>query len=90
MLQAYVGVVSRQGISLLSPEHEGTRLSVRRAVRSSTGRIGFWAVLAESDARSVQALFQSGYRHEALVMLNRCARDIGRILPSDPVRSDPH
>ena len=90
MLQAYVGVASKQGLYLLCPEHDGTRLSVRRTVRSCTGRIGFWAVLADSDAYTVQMLFQSGYRHEALVMLNRCARDIGRILPSDPVRSDPH
>ena len=90
MLQAYVGVASNQGLALLCPEHDRTRLSVRLAVRSCTGRIGFWAVLDESDVRSVQALFQSGYRHEALAMLNRCARDIGRILPSDPVRSEPH
>jgi hypothetical protein len=54
-------------------------------VRSDFGRVGFWAVLDDTEVRCVQALFVGGLRHEAMMFLDRSAREMGRILPGDPV-----
>ena len=52
--------------------------------------VGFWAVLGDTDARCVRALFLSGHRREALWLLDRSARDMGRIFPSGPVETPLH
>lgn len=62
---------------------------VRSAVRSERPRVGFWAVLDETEARCVQALFDGGLHREAMLFLDRTAKEMGRILPSDP-RPDLH
>ena len=87
MLKAYVGVASEQGLAVLQPEREETLSLVRRCVRSNSDRVGFWVVLDDTEARCVQALFIVGLRHEAMMFLDRSAKEMGRILPSDPVRS---
>ena len=86
MLKAYVGVASRQGLAVLQPERDESLSLVRSSVRGNSYRVGFWAVLDDSDAPSVQTLFRHGYRQEALLLLNCAARDIGRILPSELLR----
>jgi len=83
MLKAYVGVASKHGLSAFHPERDDTLSLVRRCVVQSIRRIGFWAVISDSEARSIHALFLNGHRKEAMMLLDRCARDIGRILPSD-------
>jgi hypothetical protein len=83
MLKAYVGVLSQQGLAVLQPERDETLSFVRRCVRSNLSRVGFWAVLDETEARCVQALFVGGLRREAMMFLDRSAREMGRILPSD-------
>lgn len=87
MLKAYVGVASRQGLAVLQPERDDTLSLVGRASQDGTGRVGFWTVLEEQEARRVHALFLSGRRLEALWLLDRSAKEAGRILPGDPVRS---
>jgi len=88
MLQAFVGIASKAGLAQLSPEHDATLLFARRAVRAE--RVAFWVVLTDQDARRIQALFESGYSREALVLLDQVAKDIGRVLPSDTVLSRIH
>lgn len=83
MLKAYVGVASKHGLSIFHPERDETLSLVRGFVRHAMRRTGFWAVIDDVEARSVHALFMTGYRREAMLLLDRCARDIGRILPSD-------
>jgi hypothetical protein len=90
MLKAYVGVASSQGLAVLQPERDDTLSLVRHAGLDQTGQVGFWAVLGETDARCVNALFISGYRREALWLLDRSAKEAGRILPSDTKRSHVH
>jgi hypothetical protein len=90
MLKAYVGVASRQGLSVLQPERDETLSLVRRAVRESRRRVGFWVVLDDTDAPSVRALFLGGHRLEAMILLDRCAKHLGRILPSDMARATIH
>lgn len=85
MLQAFVGIASKAGLSQLCPEHDETLLSVRRAAHAQ--RVAFWVVLADDDARRIQTLFLCGYYREALVLLDRVARDFGRVLPSDTALS---
>ncbi len=90
MFKAYVGVASKQGLAIFQPEREDTRLLVRTCVRQGIRRFGFWAVLTDAEARSIQALFLDGHRTEAMMALDRCAREIGPILPGDPSPSFVH
>lgn len=90
MLKAYVGIASPHGLAVLQPERDDTLCLVDRWVRTGRRRVGFWAVLGDEDARTVQTLFRNGYPREALVLLDRCARDIGRLLPSDPLSNRLH
>lgn len=87
MLKAYVGVMSKEGLAVLQPERDESLSLVRRSVRSDFGRVGFWAVLDDTEARCVQALFVGGLRHEAMMFLDRSAKEMGRILPGDLTRS---
>ena len=90
MLRAYVGVASQNGLAVLQPERDDTLCLVERCVQTGGWHVGFWAVLGDAEADSVQTLFRNGYRREALVMLDRCAKDMGRILPSDQQHSTLH
>lgn len=83
MLKAYVGVASSQGLSVLHPERDETLSYVCRCVQGDSDRVGFWAVLDETEARCVQALFAGGLRLDAMLFLDRSARDMGRILPRE-------
>lgn len=87
MLKAYVGVMSQQGLAVLHPERDETLSFVSRSVRDDSSRVGFWAVLDDTEARCVQALFVGGLRREAMMVLDRSAREMGRILPTDPPSS---
>lgn len=82
MPKAYVGIASSQGLTVLQPERDDTLSFVRRSGLDGGERVGFWAVLGDIDARCVQALVVSGHRQEALWLLDRSAREAGRILPS--------
>ena len=90
MLKAYVGVASPHGLAVLQPERDDTVCLVERRVRTGGGHVGFWAVLGDAEAESVQTLFRNGYPREALVMLDRCAKDMGRILPTQPHHAHLH
>jgi hypothetical protein len=84
MLKSFVGVAPRQVLAILQPERDETLSLVCRIVRSECGRVGFWAVLDEPEARCVQALFVGGLRREAMMFLERSAKEMGYILPNDP------
>ncbi len=90
MLKAYVGVASKQGLSFFQPEREETLLLVRRTIRQGIRRLGFWAILNDVEARSIYALFLNGHRREAMIALDQCAREIGRILPGDTTHPSVH
>lgn len=85
MFKAYVGVLSQDGLAALQPERDETISFVARAVGAGPNRVGFWAVLDDTEARCVQALFIGGRRREAMMFLDRSAREMGRILPSGQV-----
>ena len=61
MLKAYVGVASKQGLSIFQPERDDTLALVRRHVLRGVRRVGFWAVINDLDAQSIQALFLGGH-----------------------------
>ena len=90
MPKAYVGIASIHGLAVLQPEPDDTLSFVRRSGLDAGERVGFWAVLGDLDARCVQALVVSGHAREALWLLDRTAKDIGRILPSDGKLSHVH
>jgi hypothetical protein len=60
---------------------------VKRCIRQSLRRCGFWAILTDSEAQSVHALLMTGQGKDAMLLLDRSAKEIGRILPSDPSAS---
>jgi hypothetical protein len=82
-LKAYVGVMSKDGLAVLQPEQDETLARVRNSVRSERGEVGFWAVIDDAEVRCVQALCVGGLCREAMLFLDRTARDMGRILPGD-------
>jgi hypothetical protein len=90
MPKAYVGVASKQGLAAFHPERDDTLSFVRRFGVTHAGSVGFWAVLGDSDARRVRALLRWGHRREALRLLDRSAREVGRIMPTDLCRSRVH
>ena len=83
MLKAYVCVASIHGLSVFQPEREDTLSLVRRSVRPGIRRLGFWAVVNDIEAQSIQALFLGGHSKEAMVALDRFAHDLGPIIPGD-------
>ena len=89
MLRAYVGIASPHGLAVLHPERDDT-LWLVESWAGRGRRVGFWAVLCVTDADRVQTLFRNGYRQEALLVLDRCAKDMGRIVPSDEQHSTLH
>lgn len=90
MLKAYLGVASNCGLSMFQPERAESFSLIRRSLRPGIPRLGFWAVIRHSDAETVNALLRNGHRREAMILLDRCARDIGSILPSDLSRPSIH
>lgn len=87
MLKAYVGIASKQGLSVFQPERDDTLSLVRRSVRRGIRRFGFWAVVNDVEAQSIQALFLGGHRKEAMLALDRFAHDFGPIIPGDQDQS---
>jgi hypothetical protein len=85
MLKAFVGIASDQGLTVLHPEHDETLSFINRSVEARTDRVGFWAVLDDTEAHRVNALCVAGCNREAMLVLNRVAREIGRILPLSPI-----
>lgn len=83
MLKAYVGVLSKQGLAIFQPERNDTLTLVRHCVRQGMRRFGFWAILNDTEAQSIHALFLNGHRREAMIALDQCATEIGPIFPSD-------
>lgn len=68
MLKAYVGVASSQGLAVLQPELDDTLSLVRHPGLDQTGQVGIWAVLGETDARCVNALFLRVTTHSHAVL----------------------
>lgn len=83
MLKACVGVASRDGLAILQPEEDDTRSLICRCIQDGSRRIGFWVVIGDTEARCVRALLIEGHRPEALWLLDRSAKNMGRILPRD-------
>lgn len=83
MLNGYVGIVSRRGLCQLQVEREDTLRRARQAQLLGTKaiRVGFWAVLADDNARYIASLLDQGERKEALRVLNQAAREAGHLLP---------
>ncbi|MBN9519241.1 hypothetical protein J0H58_12085 [bacterium] len=90
MLKAFVGIASEQGLTVLHPEHDETLSFINRSVQTRADRVGFWAVLDDTEARCVQALCVGGREREALRLLNCWAKEIGSILPNDPQNGNRH
>ena len=90
MLKSYLGVASGHGLSIFQPERADTLSLIGQSIRQGIRRVGFWAVIGDSEAASVNALLLNGHGREAMLLLDRCAKDIGPIMPSDLKRRSIH
>ena len=89
MLNAYVGLASRNGLAALRPERQDTLAWAHQSAAGASGplAVAFWAVLPDHDAARISWLLARGERSDALRELGRSAREIGSILPGDsPLR----
>jgi len=81
MFNAYVGIVSREGLNVLHLERADTVRHVGRSAGARNG-LGFWAVIPEAEAQIVRFLLGEGEQDSALRYLDQSAREIGRLLPN--------
>ncbi len=83
MLQAYVGMASRNGLITLMPESRPlVRQLVDRAARATRdAAVCVWAVLSADEAMRIQDQVASGEYGSALVALNQRAHQVGSIWP---------
>jgi hypothetical protein len=82
MLQAYVGIVSQQGIELFCPEDPATVRFLWRRVQRARGRSAcFWSVLSDETVKLIQTTLNFGHPQEALDLLQQSARDYGFLVP---------
>ncbi|MDZ4683587.1 MAG: hypothetical protein SH850_00775 [Planctomycetaceae bacterium] len=83
MLQAYVGIVSRQGLEVFCPEHPQTVRFLQRRVERTRGQaVCFWSVVPDDAADQVRTALRCGERQLALHLLQQATRDGGSLLPT--------
>jgi len=89
MLQAYVGIVSRQGLELFCPEQPQSVRFLRRRVKREAGRLAcFWSVVPEEAVRHIQAALRLGRCADAFSLLQQQAREYGFLSSPDDEESD--
>lgn len=83
MLQAYVGMASRSGLTTLGPESGPlVRHLVERASRATReAAVCVWAVMPDDEADRILDQLESGEFGRALWTLNQAALQFGPILP---------
>jgi hypothetical protein len=89
MLQAFVGIVSHQGIELFCPEDPSTvRFLLRRAARASRPMACFWSVLTQEAAALIDATLDLGQSADALELLLQLAHECGLVSHHEQPASD--
>lgn len=79
MKRAYVGIAQQNGLLTLLPERpDVTSFLWRRAERMRAAC--FWAVIEQSIAPAIIAELEDGARHNALILLQTLAVELGPIL----------
>ena len=89
MWQAYVGIVSQRGLEVFCREDPHVFRFLLRRARRIPGRAGcFWTVLAHDRAALIQRSLREGQNGAALALVQRDARELGPMLPSDTEPAD--
>ena len=89
-MQAYVGIVSRQGLELFCPEHPQTvRFLCRRAKREPERLACFWSVLPDEAVGHIRAALRDGHSADALRLVQQQARECGLLSTADDEASVP-
>jgi hypothetical protein len=84
MLQAYVGIVSCNGIELFCPEDPATVRFLWRRVQRHPYRVAcFWSVLPSDAVELVEAALLQGFPQHALDLIQQQARDYGFLTTPD-------
>ncbi len=91
MIDAYLAIVSANGLELLTPETEHARQFLfRRCFGVRRGREAcFWAYLPSGNIELIQWLIVCGQSRPALWLLNESAIDSGLVAPIDDEESLP-
>ena len=89
MLQAFVGIVSREGLEAIYPEHPHSLLFLRRRTERAAGSLAcFWSVIPDVAVGRIQSALRAGESAEALGYLQQQAREYGLIYPLDRDEAD--
>lgn len=84
MLQAFVGIISRNGLEVFCPEHPETVRFLCRRARRESGRVAcIWSVLPHEALALVDEALRRAQFAEALVLAVQHARDYGLLIPTD-------
>ncbi len=84
MLQAFVGIVSREGLEVLCPEHPQTVRFLCRRARREGGRVTcIWSVIPEEAVAAINTALRQARFAEALMFALQQAREYGLLLPPE-------
>lgn len=79
MKRAFVGIAQQDGLLTLLPEQRDiTQFLYRRAQRTKS--VCFWAVIDQSMAAAILNELEAGASHNALILLQTLAHEIGPVL----------
>ncbi|MBC7816358.1 MAG: hypothetical protein IAG10_05645 [Planctomycetaceae bacterium] len=82
MKRAFVGIAQQDGLLTLLPERRDvTQFVWRRAQR--TKAVCFWAVIDQSIANTILAELEAGESHNALILLQTLAVELGPVVPEE-------
>jgi hypothetical protein len=89
MLQAYVGIVTHQGLEILCCETpRTTRWLSRRVTRARRRAVCIWIVLPDEVGALIQEAIRCGFPSLAMRYLCESAREIGELVPLDDDTND--
>lgn len=80
MKRAFIGIAQQDGLLTLIPERpDVTQFVWRRAQRMNA--VCFWAVIDQSLAATILNELEAGAGHNALILLQTLAAELGPVVP---------
>jgi hypothetical protein len=69
-MQAYIGIMSRQGVEVICREHPDTTAWLRlQAERIRGEAVCFWSVIPKDDVAAIRFALEQGWRADATSFL---------------------
>ncbi len=89
MKRAFIGIAQQEGLLTLIPERSDvTQFVWRRAQRMSA--VCFWAIIDQSIAATILDELEAGAGHNALILLQTLAAELGPVVPLEDSEAASH